>query len=96
MSKHKMTNEIRTRIADKTGLPVDVLVQEAVFQLFSDREMILEGVRCLEYYDEGYARILTVCMLIEITGARLVIKCLANQNISVSGQIEHIDLERLA
>ena len=96
MSKHKVTNEIRARIADKTVLPVDVLGKEAVFQLFSDREMILEGVRRLEYYDECYARIRTGCMFIEITGAKLVIKCLANQNISVSGQIEHIDLERLA
>lgn len=37
MSKHKVTNEIRARIADKTGLPVDVLGKEAVFQLFSDQ-----------------------------------------------------------
>lgn len=62
MSKHKVTNEIRARIADKTGLPVDVLGKEAVFQLFSSREMILEGVRRLEYYDECYARIRTGCM----------------------------------
>lgn len=34
MSKHKVTNEIRARIADKTGLPVDVLGKEAVFSCF--------------------------------------------------------------
>ncbi len=94
MSKHKMTGEISARIAEATGLPVDVLGAAPIFQMLSDREMIVEGVRNLDYYDDSSARIHTGKIGIVISGKRLYIKCLANQNICVSGKIEKIELIR--
>lgn len=94
MSKHKVTKEIRARIAEATGLPVDVLGSEPFFQMLSDREIIVEGVRNLEYYDDVCVRIRTDKLVIELTGKCLCVKCLANQNISVSGRIENISLIR--
>lgn len=94
MSRHKMTGRIRAQIADMTGLPVDVVGNAPIFQMLSDRELILEGVRNLEHYDEASARIRTDAMSVEISGKRLQIKCLANRNISVSGRIESITLDR--
>ena len=94
MSKHTISKDLGARLADATGLPLDVLGSQPVFQMYSDREMIVEGVQNLEYYDECLARMRTGTLCVCVYGRGLIIKCLANCNISVCGFIERIELER--
>lgn len=96
MSKHTISKDIGAKLADVTGLPLDVLGSQPIFQMYSDREMIVEGAQNLEYYDECSARIRTGHMCVCVAGRGLVIKCLANRNICVCGCIETIGLERVA
>ena len=93
MSKH-FNRRIVSGISDITGLPVDILSTSPIFQLYSDREMIIEGARNLEYYDDKCAKIDTGKIRIIICGDAISIKCLANSNLSVNGYITDIKLEQ--
>ena len=92
MSKHTNVRGIRAAMSDFTGLPIDVLGTKPLFEMYSDREMIIEGAEELEYYDENCVRIRSGNMIIGIHGDNLFIKCLANKNIAVCGKISEIYL----
>lgn len=94
MSKHN-NRKISTSLCEITGLPLDALGKLPVFQLFSDRELIIEGAKNIEYYDELCVKIKAEKMHITVNGESLTIKCLANRNLSVCGDIGTIQLERV-
>lgn len=93
MSKHTINRRPGAVLADFTGLPLDVIGSHPIFQMYSNREMIVEGAESLEYYDECSARIRTRQNCVCIEGRGLTIKCLANKNISVCGMITCIRME---
>lgn len=95
MRKHSLSKALGERLADSSGLPLDLLTQAPLLQLLSDRELIVEGAKHLERYECDFVRIRTQRMYVCIQGHELSLKCLANQNISVCGRIEEIHLERL-
>ena len=94
MSKHKTVRTIGDRICDFTGLPLDAVAGKPVFQMISNREMIVEDVKSLEYYDDAGAKMRKSEMSVSVTGKNIIIKCLANKNISVCGLITDIHIER--
>ncbi len=75
-------------------LPVVAITEGAVFQMLSDREILIEGVRHLDYYSENNVRIRTKHMYIRIYGRGLQLKCLAGGNMAVCGLLERLELER--
>ena len=92
MSKH-ITKKALNNISDKCGFPLDVTVNAPVIQIFSDREIIVEKAKKLEYHDDSISKIKTSDMLVCIYGKKLKIKFLENKNISVSGYLEKITFE---
>ncbi len=94
MSKHN-NRTISSSISEITGLPLEILGKAPIFQLFSDRELIIEGAKNIEYYDELCVKVMTDKIHVTVNGERLVIKCLANKNLSVCGDISMIQLERI-
>lgn len=75
-------------------LPYAAITEGSVFQMLSDREILIEGVGHLDYYSETNVRIRTKHMHIHICGRGLQLKCLAGGNMAVCGRMERLDLER--
>ncbi len=94
MRKHTERIDFKNKVSNISGLPLDVLGRQPVFQMCSDREIIIEGAENLEYYDECTTRIRTCRNITTVNGKNLSIKCLANKNIAVCGVIDRIELER--
>ena len=61
-----------------------------IFQMISDKELIIEGASTLLYYDDAIVKIKSNFMYITISGYNLSIKCLANENLAVCGKISDI------
>ncbi len=95
MSKHTNNRGLRATLSDLTSLPLEAVGRAPLFQMFSDREMIIEGAEILEYYDDSLAKIRSGGMSISVGGTNLIIKCLANKNIAVSGRINNIEIENV-
>ena len=91
MSKH--INRISEEIYDITGLPHGILSNHPIFQLFGNNELIIEGAKSIEYYDKECVKILTSKKTVTITGNGLLIKCLANKNLSICGCIKCLEFE---
>lgn len=91
MSKH--INGISDEIYQITGLPHGILSAEPVVQIFGNKEMIIEGAEKIDYYDKDSIKICCVRKSINIIGADLTIKCLANKNLSVCGCIKSFQFE---
>lgn len=77
------------------GLPVYAISSAPILQMFSEKELIIEGAECLVYYDETVVKIRTKRMIVTASGRALSIKCLANDNIAVCGIINNINLEHI-
>jgi sporulation protein YqfC len=92
MSKH-ITKKALKNISDKCGFPLDVTIKSPMIQIFSDREIIVENAKKIEYHDENISKIRTSDMLVCICGKKLKIKFLENKNVSVSGYLEKITFE---
>ena len=93
MSKHNNRNII-SALSDISEIPVDIVGGGSLFQLYSDRELIIEGVKNLEYYDKNKVKIGLKSMTVAVQGDCLCIGFLSNMNMSVSGYIESISIER--
>ena len=94
MSKHNNRNASLKRICN-SELAINTLCSKPLLHLYSDKELIIEGVNDLDYYDEECVRIAFEKKTMSIKGKHLCIKCLANMNLSVSGIIENVSFEHL-
>lgn len=91
MSKH--INRLSEELYDITGLPHGILNGEPIFQIFGNNELIIEGAKSIEYYDTECVKILTKKKRITTIGTGLVLKCLANKNLSICGYIKCLQFE---
>lgn len=94
MSKH-ISRKLTREISELSGLPIDVVCSAPVFQMFSDREIFIEDVKNLEYYDENCVKAMTDRIRVTVIGRGLSIKCLSEKNLSVGGTITGIELEEI-
>lgn len=92
MSKNSSRN-ILNSISEFSGLPINMLGNSPIFHMYSDNEIIIEGAKSIEHYDEENVRILINKTHITICGKNMCIKCLINRNLSVSGMITGISIE---
>lgn len=65
-----------------------------VMEMVSEKELIVESVVSLLYYDETAVRIRTRRALITVSGNLLTVKCLANGNLAVCGEMTAICFEK--
>lgn len=94
MSKHNNRN-IVTNLSRATGLPLDLLGNGPLMHLYRDNELIVEGTKNLEHYDECCVRIRLDKSTVTVNGNGLCIRCLANNNLCVYGEIYSIALDRI-
>ena len=92
MSKHN-NRSIISALSEISEMPVDIVSGGPLFQLYSDRELVIECVKNLEYYDKNKVRIALKSMSVTVQGECLCIRFLSNMNMSVSGYIELISIE---
>ena len=59
-----------------SGLPLELLGSNPVFHMYSDNEIIIEGAKNIEHYDEQNVRILINKICLNVYGDNLCIKCL--------------------
>ena len=75
MSKIK-NRGIISKMAEISELPLDIARGSPLFQLYSDRELLIECVKNIEYYDERRIKIRTCNMFVTIGGNSLNIRFL--------------------
>ena len=92
MSKIK-NRGIISKMAEISELPLDIARGSPLFQLYSDRELLIECVKNIEYYDERRIKIRTCNMFVTIVGNSLNIRFLTNKNMIVSGCEESVSME---
>ena len=92
MSKIK-NRGIISKMAEISDLPLDNARGSPLFQLYSDRELLIECVKNIEYYDERRIKIRTCNMFVTIGGNSLNIRFLTNKNMIVSGCVESVSME---
>ena len=92
MSKIK-NRGIISKMAEISDLPLDIARGSPLFQLYSDRELLIECVKNIEYYDERRIKIRTCNMFVTIVGNSLNIRFLTNKNMIVSGCVESVSME---
>lgn len=92
MSKIK-NRGIISKMAEISDLPLDIARGSPLFQLYSDRELLIECVKNIEYYDERRIKIRTCNMFVTIGGNSLNIRFLTNKNMIVSGCVESVSME---
>lgn len=92
MSKIK-NRGIISKMAEISELPLDIARGSPLFQLYSDRELLIECVKNIEYYDERRIKIRTCNMFVTIGGNSLNIRFLTNKNMIVSGCVESVSME---
>lgn len=92
MSKIK-NRGIISKMAEISELPLDIARGSPLFQLYSDRELLIECVKNIEYYDERRIKIRTCNMFVTIVGNSLNIRFLTNKNMIVSGCVESVSME---
>ena len=92
MSKIK-NRGIISKMAEISDLPLDIARGSPLFQMYSDRELLIECVKNIEYYDERRIKIRTCNMFVTIGGNSLNIRFLTNKNMIVSGCVESVSME---
>ena len=92
MSKIK-NRGIISKMAEISDLPLDIARGSPLFQLYSDRELLIECVKNIEYYDERRIKIRTCNMFVTIGCNSLNIRFLTNKNMIVSGCVESVSME---
>ena len=87
------SNGIVSGISAFSGLPFDMLGNCPIFHLYSNNEIVIEGAKAIEYYDEGTVRISANKCSVNVRGNNLCIKCLMNGNLAVRGIICSVDMD---
>ena len=94
MSKYNYRKVISS-LSKSTGLPLNLIGNNPLLQLCSDNELIIEKAKNIEFYDENCIKISVHNNKVTVNGQKLVLQCLSNNNLSVTGVIEEIRIERL-
>ena len=85
---------IITAFSRKSGLPIDTLTGYPYYQVFGNREIILEGVYKLSEYSEESVAINVGRQRLKINGKNLKLDCLAEGNAVIKGYITSIEYEK--
>ncbi len=82
---------LKTRIADASGMPKDVILGVPLVTVIGQNETCIENYRGILEYTEKFIRIQTKLGKIHITGKELQIEYYTNDEMKIIGQVERIE-----
>ncbi len=88
-------NDKKFHLAEILEVPRDVALGESIITLTGKREMMVENYKGIVEYDEHKLKIKTKQGFVELEGNKFLITYLTDDEIKVTGHIQHIKLENL-
>lgn len=93
--KNKRNNRLSERINKALEVPREVSGVETKISIIGFDEMLIENYKGILEYEEFYIKIKTSIGIININGFNLSLEQVTEDDISVKGKIDSIDLERV-
>ena len=93
--KNKRINRFSERINNALEIPREVSTSETKITIINFDEMLIENYKGILEYEEFYIKIKTNLGNININGFNLNLEQVTENDISIHGKIESIDLERI-
>lgn len=91
MSKNNNTSKEKSK-NPTIKIPTELSPVDYVFHLYSGKELIIEGAKSIDHYDEDNIKLNLGKMSVNIKGKGLHMKFLANMNLAIIGFVEGIEL----
>lgn len=85
---------IKSKAKDLIGIkesPLFSMLSPVHFEIIGNKEVIIEGCKCILQYDENIVRISVKNMSVSFYGRNLLIKCLTEDSLIVNGFITSIE-----
>lgn len=92
--KNKKNNKLN-RINQLLELPREVSDTNPKLTIIGFDEMLIENYKGILEYDDFYIKINTTIGTININGFNLILNQVTEDDISIKGKIENIDIERM-
>ena len=93
--KNKKNSRLSEKINKALEVPREVSGVETKISIIGFDEMLIENYKGILEYEEFYIRIKTSIGIININGFNLSLEQVTEDDISVKGKIDSIDLERV-
>lgn len=93
--KKKRNNRISSKIDQILEVPREISSIDPKITIIGFNEMLIENYKGILEYEEFYIRINTAIGNININGFNLSLEQVTEDDISVKGKIESIDIERI-
>lgn len=93
--KNKRNSRLSEKINKALEVPREVSGVETKISIIGFDEMLIENYKGILEYEEFYIRIKTSIGIININGFNLSLEQVTEDDISVKGKIDSIDLERV-
>lgn len=93
--KNKRNNRLSEKINKVLEVPREVSGVETKISIIGFDEMLIENYKGILEYEEFYIKIKTNIGIININGFNLSLEQVTEDDVSVKGKIESIDLERV-
>ncbi len=89
--KRKAKAPFHERFAEAIELPLDTFGNLPQIQMCGNREVTVEGYKCVLEYDDNMLRIKAKQMELSFWGSELMLKYLNHENVIISGKLERIE-----
>ena len=93
--KNKRNNKLSNKLNNILEIPREISSVDSKLTIIGFNEILIENYKGILEYEEFYIKINTVIGNININGFNLSIEQVTEDDISVKGKIESIDIERL-
>ena len=88
---HKKIRKGLKEFIGLSQLPIYSVLSPVHFEINSNKEVIIEGCKCILKYDEYEVRISVKGMIVTFIGRNLSIKCLSQDSLIVEGFVTSIE-----
>lgn len=92
--KNKKNSKISNRVNRLLELPREISSEEPKITIIGFNEMLIENYKGVLEYEEFYIKIKTTIGILNINGYNLCLEQVTEDDISVKGKVESIDIER--
>ena len=92
-SRKKQSLTALQRLSNMSQIPVDTVLSRPFIKMHSNREIVIEDAGKLLHYDTESVRVRQYSTVIIIHGKDLILRCLANNDLRVTGFISSVSFE---
>lgn len=93
MNNKKYKLSATQRLSNAIQIPLDMATSLPYIKMYSNRELIVEDAGKLLHYDCTCVKVRQANLTISVSGNSLRIKCLSNNDMSVTGYITSLCFE---